>query len=265
MRVCCQRSSSFTSFLSLNFIQPSLKTKHFLHLLFLTCLHHHHQVQLVFLSTQHMTKSPSSDRVLGLPEILAQIAAHLTPPSLAACTRVSHFWNDNFTPPLWHTIDDSLYFWPTVLHLYGHLDRTSQTRRVQGRIRHGLQKNGHLIRHLSATNENLAKVVAQVVGSLRLESLSIVWNNQSVNWTGGIGSLVTFTPDTLTVEKEAMAVAVAEKGRILQPDAVFSWGFTEDDWALIQDVWLLVSRAPGLRSFKLFVSEDMKPLEVITP
>ncbi|KAF9545150.1 hypothetical protein EC957_011220 [Mortierella hygrophila] len=207
-----------------------------------------------------MAKSSTSDRALGLPELLAQIAVHLSPPSLAVCARVSHHWNDNFTPPLWHTIDDSLYFWPTLLHLYEHLDQVRQIRRVQDRIRHGLQKYGHHIRHLSVTNEDFAKVVSQDGASLRLESLSIVWSTRSFNWTDGLDML---TPDTLAVEKEA--VAVVEKGGILHPDAAFNWNFTKDDWVLIQKFWLLVFRVPGLRSFKFFVPEHRELLKVITP
>lgn len=199
-------------------------------------------------------------------ELLALIATHLTPPSLAASARVSHLWNDIFPPPLWHTIDDSLYFWPTLLRLYYQLDRARQIRKIQGRIQPGLQKCGHLIRHLSATNENLAKFVSQDGVSLQLESLSIVWHTQSVDWREDEGGLVTLTPDTLTVEKkEALAVAVAEKERILQPDAEFNWYFTKDDWALIQEVRLLVFRAQGLRSFKFSVSENKLLLKVITP
>jgi len=47
--------------------------------------------------------------LLDLHEIRSRIASYLRPEDLPACARVSHDWNDSFTPPLYNSVVLSPY------------------------------------------------------------------------------------------------------------------------------------------------------------
>ncbi|KAF9904865.1 hypothetical protein EC991_002295, partial [Linnemannia zychae] len=55
------------------------------------------------------------EKVLDIPELLAQLVVYLRPQDLFSCVQVNYHWNDLFIPFLWHTIDDTTQSWETIL------------------------------------------------------------------------------------------------------------------------------------------------------
>ncbi|KAF9904864.1 hypothetical protein EC991_002294 [Linnemannia zychae] len=57
------------------------------------------------------------EKILDIPELLAQLVVYLRPQDLFSCVQVSHQWNELFIPSLWHTIDDKTQSWGIILKL----------------------------------------------------------------------------------------------------------------------------------------------------
>ncbi|KAK3842592.1 MAG: hypothetical protein J3R72DRAFT_474661 [Linnemannia gamsii] len=140
-----------------------------------------------------MVTTASLARVLSLPELTPLIAAHLTPPDLAACSRVSRLWNDAFTPSLWHTFDDRLYNWSRIVKDPDDGDSDSCYEEALDRARQVIQKYGHHIHHLSVESWVMTNVVAEIgraCGGAGLH-LNSIWFDMSRNRRcGGGGAIV---------------------------------------------------------------------------
>ncbi|KAF9154987.1 hypothetical protein BG015_011402 [Linnemannia schmuckeri] len=129
-----------------------------------------------------MSTAPlSRDRVLGLPELLFPIAAHLTPPELIICVQVSHFWHEAFASSLWHTIDGRLYSWSKMCNSYNEYsdpakgnEKSLPQRRLEW-TRQVLEKYGHRIRHLSASSWIMSNLVAERGVLTQLQLLKTLW------------------------------------------------------------------------------------------
>lgn len=212
-------------------------------------------------SAPTMTKTPSAYRVLDLPELLPLITYHLTPPDLSACTRVSHLWNDTFTPALWSTIDDRIYNWPRILKPECNNNKDS----VSGAMDWTwdvFKKYVRFICHLSVSDW---RVVDAAVGSRDRLLLKSLWVDMSQRYTGdGVavkqGPIV--FPETMPLKEREIL------NGMLQPDVEFKVNFNSDDWAVTCQVWLLILQIPPaalLGNLRLFALEARELDRVLSP
>jgi len=79
-------------------------------------------LSLSFLSIPQTRSLPTPSLIkangpLEIPEILGLIARYLSVKDLARCAQVSRFWNTVFHPRKWHTFDDSIEPWSTILEM----------------------------------------------------------------------------------------------------------------------------------------------------
>ncbi|KAF9910535.1 hypothetical protein EC991_006353 [Linnemannia zychae] len=91
------------------------------------------------------TLPPTQARVFQIPELLEEIAAHLSSNSLSTCIRVCKSWSNIFIPVLWNTIDDSLFAWPAILRKID----SSQNTLNEAWLKNIFAKYGRHIRHLT--------------------------------------------------------------------------------------------------------------------
>ncbi|KAG9062187.1 hypothetical protein KI688_006519 [Linnemannia hyalina] len=194
-----------------------------------------------------MSKTPSSDRALCLPELLAQIAAHLTPPDLSACSQVSRFWNDNFTPPLWHTINDRDYNWPKLVGSDSkYVKETGSwipiSTGYEDMAREMFLKHGHHIRHLSASNWTVLRALAESGDSLQLRTL---WFRLPFSRTTTTANRPAQLPEDMDEKDKEVLEG------ILQPDVMITQEFDADTWRLTWQLWLLILRTPALCNLKM--------------
>ncbi|KAF9080251.1 hypothetical protein BGX23_002408 [Mortierella sp. AD031] len=52
---------------------------------------------------------------IAIPELMAQLGLHLSPPDLLSCVQVNRAWNLALIPSLWRSIDNSTHSWPYIL------------------------------------------------------------------------------------------------------------------------------------------------------
>ncbi|KAF9910538.1 hypothetical protein EC991_006356 [Linnemannia zychae] len=208
---------------------------------------------------------PRPEDVVRLPEIVALLGPYLNPPDIFSCIQVCHLWNHLLTPWLWHTIDDSLYSWPTILAK--HRDPESQGDKDVEWIRGIFAKYGHHIREFTS-QWGVIMEVANTSGTCnQLESLrtgdfsttktrdDLYNNNDSDSGAnpafgggsgGGSGEMTVYRYEGRTEPHSE-----AETGPILSP--IFEGGVLapnrsgfrsvarqRQDWATAQHFWLLV-------------------------
>ncbi|KAK3827100.1 MAG: hypothetical protein JOS17DRAFT_748921 [Linnemannia elongata] len=207
-----------------------------------------------------MSKTPSSDRALCLPEILTQIAVHLIPPDLSACSQVSRFWNDKFTPALWHTINDRDYNWPKLVGTgYKHDKETGSWipthTEYEDMARKMFLKHGHHIRHLSASNWAVIRALAESGDSLQLKTL---WFRLPFRYT----STTADQPAKLPEDMDEKDKEILEG--ILRPDVKITRDFDADTWRLTWQLWLLILRTPVLCNLKVYVPKYRMRAQVLS-
>ncbi|KAF9139224.1 hypothetical protein BG015_002126 [Linnemannia schmuckeri] len=210
-------------------------------------------------SSLPMAKAPSADRVVGLPELQTQIAAHLTPPDLYACVQTSRLWNEVFIPSLWHTIHDRLYGWPSMVDPYGYYHKDGwwcpHHRKTPDWTRQVMQKHGHHIRHLSIFSWIVSSVVTDIGDCRRLKTLWI-----DIPWSqGGSKKEAAVWPESLTSEEREILEG------LLQEDVQLCKEFDSATWRMIWQLWLLIFRISALCDLRLSALESRKLDRIISP
>ncbi|KAG0027216.1 hypothetical protein BGZ82_009107 [Podila clonocystis] len=107
-------------------------------------------------------------------EVLLLVGQNLSPPHLAACSRVSKGWNDVFIPLLWHTFDDTKLF--SSMFCYEELQPCREAADVQ-RL---LEKYGRNIRHLTIRWSFTASVLSSD-SAVRPELISLVVLSEQIH------------------------------------------------------------------------------------
>ncbi|KAG0253924.1 hypothetical protein BG011_006081 [Mortierella polycephala] len=111
-----------------------------------------------------------------IPELVGQLAAHLAPPDLLACIRVSQQWNQIFIPRLWHTVNDQSLSWSRILQTCtdASTDTDIQTKNERKEwVRHIFAKYGHHIRHLIAKWDIVVEAASVSGSCVNLKSLDL--------------------------------------------------------------------------------------------
>ncbi|KAF9187080.1 hypothetical protein BGZ50_002164 [Haplosporangium sp. Z 11] len=101
--------------------------------------------------------------VFHIPELAHLLAQYLKPPDILSCILVCRPWSEAFIPYLWHTVDDSLYAWPSIFTKDAQSkidpkdcfndnkggDKDDNSRAVKDWAHHVFAKYGHHIRDLT--------------------------------------------------------------------------------------------------------------------
>ncbi|KAF9098309.1 hypothetical protein BGX29_007709 [Mortierella sp. GBA35] len=206
--------------------------------------------------TARTSPTRAAPKALLLPELLTNIADHLEAPDISRCIRVCHAWNRQLVPSLWHTIDDRLYQWPTIL--FKHDSETPTGGRDKDWVYALFAKYGHHIRHLHTQWKIILNAASIGHNCMRLQGL-YVYDMTSVRTSVEAAEdkrIWNLVPQ-LTGREAAMRAHPAAIGPILSPEleGVFEPAMVHlrselqqvQDWITHQAFWLLVRRNPGLR------------------
>ncbi|KAF9143148.1 hypothetical protein BG015_000524 [Linnemannia schmuckeri] len=92
------------------------------------------------------------DNMLDILELVALLAAYLSPHDLLACVQVNWLWNTTLIPILWHTIDDSTPSWDHILRGSGKdKDKDMDKGKSREWVLTVFYKYGRFIRNLSVS------------------------------------------------------------------------------------------------------------------
>ncbi|KAF9350769.1 hypothetical protein BGX26_011124 [Mortierella sp. AD094] len=195
--------------------------------------------------------------VLETPELLNVLTLHLKHSDLLSCIQVSSHWHWLFSPALWHTIDDNLCRWGSILHNCYRDPSTTVER--QANIFKLLAKYGQHIRYL-AVHWNIMVEAASVSGvctNLRFEAIYASeteearaeqnfkrWRKWGLRTNGNTSEADTtlFSDPILPIFKDTFKKPVILPRQI--PRILSEYDLLEDTWVFTQHYWNLIMTNP---------------------